>query len=418
MEKYQKARQILVKLNSAVKEMIPTDMTAVDFSKVGHSELGVGFLDGKAIERVIIILKGCGCEWAQKKEGGCTMCGHLSGSSKGKFIPPRFLKKQFDETMDRYNFFRYPMLCLYNGGSLLNEKEIDPHLRRYMFKKINSNRHIKRLIIESRSEYITSEKLDEIERLLPHITVEIGVGVETTSDIIRDLILNKGATTQEFIECVRKFRGRKTEMLAYILLNPPFLTESEAIADTIAAIEFAHKIGIRVVSLEAVSIQDLTLVSFLAEAGFYQTPWIWSIFEIIKKTYQLGLQIRIGGFEFFPIPKEFTSNCSACDEKMIAGIEEFNRTNDLGALENLSCSRNCDRKWRKNLEKTDHRDLPTRIIKTIEAIDVLAVMDRLNHNGGTANGNGMEVIQDPVGEANLFEVADLKEEKYEVHNKR
>ncbi len=378
-ESYRKAKSMLLELNKDIKSIMPLCTDDPDFETPGHVEIGAGSIDGVSVERVIAILRGCGCEWALKTEGGCTMCGHLSGSSMGKEIPSQSMKNQFDFVMNRYDFDKYPLLCLYNGGSFLNEKEISSDLRKYMLERISGVAGIKRLIIESRPEYIDDGKLDELEMLLPSTTVEIGVGVETADDSLRDLVLNKGVSGRELKEAGEKFRGRKTKLLAYVLVNPPFLTESEAIEDTISSIEFAAKIGAEIVSLEAVSIQHLTLVSFLAEAGYYNTPWIWSIFEILKKTFHLGVQLRLGGFEFFPIPREFTSNCPACDKTMVEKIQEFNKFNDLKTIENLSCPGCCDLLWREELKKVDSRDLPERIIQTLDSIDTKEILYRLKH---------------------------------------
>ncbi len=379
IEKYQKAKNLLLGLNQKIKQLISLDSQSGDFQTVGHTDTGVGLIDGQPIERLIIILRGCGCEWANQKGGGCIMCGHLSGSSKGKYISSENLKKQFDDAMKQYDFRRYSMLCLYNGGSFLNEHEIPPALRRYMLERINANPHIKRLIIESRANFISKENLEEIEALLPDTSVEIGVGIETADDTIRELLLNKGVTREQLIQSAEQFRESKIRLLAYLLVNPPFLTESEAIEDTIRGMEFAHKIGADVVSLEAVSIQHLTTVSFLAEAGFYKPPWLWSIFEIVKRTHHLGLETRIGGFEFYPIPKEFTSNCSVCNGEMVDKIQEFNRTSNLKVIENLTCANHCDQIWRKDIERIDARDLPSRIISTIESIDIEEVLSRLKN---------------------------------------
>lgn len=379
-EEYQKARQMLVEVNAKIRKLIPPDLKKTNFSQAGYSEVAYGSLDGKAIERVIIILRGFGCEWAQEKEGGCTMCGHLSGSAHGKKIPDKVIKKQFDIAMKKYDFRNYPMLCLYNGGSFLNEKELSRDLRRYMLSTIGANPDIKRLIIESRPDFITTAALDEIDELLPNTVVEIGVGVETRNDLLRDLVLNKGVTAEELAKMGSLFKDRRTRLLAYVLVNPPFLTESEAIADTISSIEFAKEIGAKIVSMEAVSIQHLTAVSFLAEAGYYQTPWIWSLFEIVKNVFHLDIEIRIGGFEFFPIPKEFTSNCNACNEEMIAKIQEFNKHNDLTIIENLTCSNHCDLHWKEDLQKKDERTLPRRIIETLEAIDTDIILQRLKEH--------------------------------------
>jgi len=377
IQKYRTAREIILGLNKKLKKTVRNGDTGGDFFTPGHMDVGVGTIDGEPVERAIIILRGCGCQWSREEDGGCTMCGHFSGSTKGQPLPSHYLKEQFDRGIAAYDFAEYPMLCLYNGGSFFNDTELDPDLRRYMFKKISAIGHVKRLIIESRPEYISHEVLDEIEYLMPNVTTEIGVGLETKNDVIRELILNKGVTTDDLVRCGEKFKGRKTMMLAYVLVNPPFLTESEAIEDTVEAIKFAAAIGSSIVSLEAVSIQHLTLVAFLAEAGHYRTPWIWSMFEIIKRVSHLGLVVRLGGFEFFPLPKEFTSNCSTCNETMIKKIHRFNMTNDLNVVENLQCPDHCELEWKEELKRTDPRDFADRIIDTVKAIDVTETINKL-----------------------------------------
>ncbi|MCP4216343.1 MAG: hypothetical protein GY765_16965, partial [bacterium] len=385
LEEYLEAQQMLLGLNEEVKELVIADAEDDDFKTFGHCETGVGVMDGRAVERVILILKGCGCEWTQNKDGGCVMCGHYAGSSKGTEVPPENMKKQFDDGMQMYDFRKYPILCVYNGGSFLNEKEITPDIRRYMLKTVNANPHIRRLIIESRTDYITAEVLDEIEAIMTDTVVEIGVGLESYCDVIRNLLLNKGVDTMALIEAADKFRNRKNiKLLAYVLINPPFLTESEAIEDSAMTIEFAHDIGASIVSLEAVSIQHATLVSYMAEAGHYKPPWIWSMFEIIRRTSTLGIECRLGGFEFFPIPREFTSNCSACNEKMINSIQQFNASNDMMVLQNSTCSNRCDLVWREELKRTDKRNYPTRVIETLLSIDKNNILKRLSCNQGAS----------------------------------
>jgi archaeosine synthase beta-subunit len=375
--RYKRAKEMLLEINHSIKQLIPDNFHNDYFESAGFHEIGVSYIDGKEIERVIIILKGCGCEWAHRKDGGCTMCGHLSGSSNGKPLPMDALKKQFDDAIAQYDFKNYPKLCVYNGGSLLNEREIPTELRRYMFNRIREIPEIKRLIIESRPVYIKDEILDEIEELLPDTTVEIGIGVETANDKVRDLILNKGVSSDELRKVGKKLRNRRTKFLAYVLVRPPFLTEAEAIEDTVESIKFAAELGADIVSLEAVSIQDLTMVAFLAEAGFYSPPWIWSIFEIVNRTYDMDVDLRIGGFEFYPIPKEFTSNCPACDKDMINIINQFNRTNDIKSLYGQKCPEACNERWKIELEKNQHPNLVTRVISTLEQIDVQKILKRM-----------------------------------------
>ncbi|GMQ55842.1 radical SAM protein [Vallitalea sediminicola] len=366
-EKVEYAKQLIYITNKNIRDGIEVRIGDIDFSKAGDCVAREGSIEGEAIKRAIITLRGNGCEWAREQNGGCTMCGHLSGSSRGTKISEEKIKKQFDDSMESFDFSRHPMLCLYNGGSFLNENEISKELRQYMFKRISEVTDIKTLIIESRPIHVTDEVLDEIERLLPNIVVEVGIGLESSNDIVRNVILNKGTELEEYEKVSAKFKHRKIKLLMYVLIKAPFLTEREAIDDAIATIEFAHKIGVDNISLEPVSIQEETFIDYLSKLGHYRAPWIWTVFEIIKKTYHLGLLMRIGGFQFFPIPKQYTSNCPDCDEEMILKIKEFNETNDIKVIEGLKCKSGCDKKWMEEVQKIDNKDILDRVISLIEA---------------------------------------------------
>lgn len=365
IEEYQEAREILFRLNASIRSLVPTDRSRIDFTRAGYSEVKESSINGQMIERVIIILRGTGCGWARDKNGGCTMCGHISGSSRGKTIPVEHLKKQFDDAFNAYDFRKYPMLCLYNGGSLLNEDEIPLELRYYIYQRVNANPHIKRFVIESRPEYVTDAALDEIDEMLADTEIEIGIGLESSNDLIRELILNKGVALNEFRTTATRLRERKVKFVAYVLVKPPFITEAEAIVDAVSTIEFAHSIGVDIIFLEPVSIQDYTLVNYLWEAGSYRAPWIWSIFEIIKETIHFGMTLRIGGFDFYPIPKHFTSNCPICNPEMLQRIKAFNRSNDLNILNDVSCQGNCRIQWEKELNTRNEKNIIERIRESI-----------------------------------------------------
>ena len=360
------AKRLIYNANKNIRNEIAVSVKDIDFSKAGYCGAREGSIGGKAINRAIITLRGCGCEWAREENGGCTMCGHLSGSSRGTKISEEKLKKQFDDNMESFDFSEYPMLCLYNGGSFLNENEISKELRQYIFKKISEVTDIKTLIIESRVAHVTDEIMDEIENLLPNTEVEIGIGLESSNEIIRNVILNKGTKLEEYENVSTRFKNRKSKFLTYVLIKAPFLTEREAIDDAIATIQFAHNIGVDIISLEPVSIQEQTFVDYLSRLSQYRSPWIWSVFEIIKKTHHLGMLFRIGGFQFFPMPKQYTSNCDDCNEEMILKIQEFNKTNDINEIKDLKCKSGCDKIWMEELERCNDSDLLTRIISFME----------------------------------------------------
>ena len=387
----QKVKDKLVNLNTEIKNLIPDIKEFIQIDRVSISEVKEGFMNGLPIQRVIIILRNSGCAWSLKEDGGCFMCGHLCGTLKGDKIDPEFYNKQIDSELNRYDFTNYPMLCLYNSGSFLNPDEIPVESRKYILEKINSINGIKKLIIESRPEYITSEIIDELETTLTNIDLEIGVGLETSNDQIRNLCLNKGFNQNEFVELGKRLSKSQIQLLAYILVKPPFLSESEAIKDTCNSIEFAFENGANIISIEPVSVQDFTLTSFLNEAGYYRPPWIWTVVEIVKRTHKLGF-IRIGGFEFFPIPKIFTHNCSKCNSSFIKAIKMFNSSYEISKLNGINCK--CKNEWLSDLEE-ELIPLPARIndiMKSINKYEILRRMQRKFDIRGPVNDRIKNII--------------------------
>jgi radical SAM enzyme (TIGR01210 family) len=341
------------------------------------AEVKEGLLNSEPIQRAIFILRSRGCAWALREGGGCTMCGHLAGTTRGTSIDPDVYVRQFADELSEFNFSNIPVLCLYNSGSFLNDEEVHPDARRRIFRLIAGVPEIRHLIIESRPEFVSEASLAEITELLPNKTVEVGVGLECYDDAVRSVCLNKGFNRSEFLEASRLIGKSPVKLLAYVLLKPPFLTESEAIEEAVRAIRFAFQHGADVVSLEPVSVQDFSLVHYLYEAEQYRPPWIWSVFEVIRRTAGLG-EVRIGGFEFLPIPKIFTHNCPKCDPACVEAIVDYNRGGGITRFDKLSCE--CMSEWRRNIEARDDRPLAERITAILSSIDERRTLERVRES--------------------------------------
>jgi radical SAM enzyme (TIGR01210 family) len=373
-EKRPLTNRALLDLNRRIRLAMPAMPDTMRLDRVSMSEVKEGYLDGEPIQRVIMILRGMGCAWSLARGGGCFMCGHLCGTTRGLPISANDFISQFDREMASYDFSAHPMLCVYNSGSFLNGQEVPAEARRHIYRRIRETPGIRKLTIESRPEFITEEALLEIEEHVgSSITVEIGVGLETASESVNSFCVNKGYGWREFGELASRMKPFRTRLLAYVLLKPPFLTEVEAIEDSCQAIDFAFNSGSDAVSLEPVSVQDFTLTGFLSEAGLYRPPWIWSVIEVARRTRHLGL-VRLGGFEFFPIPKEFTHNCSLCNESAMRAIQTYNRTFDIGVFDDLACS--CRREWKRELLLSEEA-LADRVSRMLQSISHEEVLDRM-----------------------------------------
>ncbi|KLU59018.1 hypothetical protein CEB3_c50380 [Peptococcaceae bacterium CEB3] len=334
-------KRLLTQLNERLKSRERIKSRTINCYKVAHSTVNKGFLNGESIERVIFFLRSKGCEWSTTEAGGCFMCGHYFGTTTGNPLPKGAFYIQFMQEYRKYDFSKYPMLCIYNAGSILNENEIPQEDLYQILKEINDNKNIKSIVLESRPAYITDETLDLIQSVIKDQVVEIGIGLESMNETIRDLCINKGFTFKEYEEAIYKIkRYGNIKALKYLSIKPLFLTIQESIEDTLSTLEKLNGLT-DIVSLEPVSVQSGTLVEFLFTNGIYQPPKGWIIkelfIELTKRNINLPFEVRIGGFEFFPIPEKFISNCPNCDKKLYKAIDLYNSTKDPSGILTLSC---------------------------------------------------------------------------------
>lgn len=338
--------KLISEAQKIIHAQIPKEKCSTD--RVAAAEIGVReeIFNGANYKRAVVYLMSNGCEWALKSAHGCMMCGHLAKQIRNdKPISVEDYLRQFEEEFEKIDFENYPILNLYNNGSFINDNEIPPEARKGMLRMINKNPHIKMLVLETRPEFVTEEKVREIKKLIPNKHIELGVGLEMKDDFYRQICINKGFSLKRYnfaARIVTKYLNLRT----YVLLKPLFLTEKEAIEKAIETIEYAFASGTTTVSLEACTIQDYTLMKYLYERGLYSTPWLWSIIEVVRKVKTPG-KLIVGLFKFFPSPSAVPNNCDRCNEKVMEKIMQYNRTLDLKTFNGLTCE--CKKQWRRIL---------------------------------------------------------------------
>ncbi|HOV14690.1 MAG TPA: radical SAM protein [Spirochaetota bacterium] len=346
------------------------DIDEIDLMKVAHSSINKGYYENKPIQRVIFYLRSKGCEWSMSKNGGCYMCGHYFGTTKGKELPKNAFFNQFYEEYKKYDFKNIPMVCIYNAGSILNNNEIPNEELFKILEIIKDNHYIKSVIIESRPEFINDNILSVLKYILKGKTIEIGIGLETADDSIRDLCINKGFSFKDYKNASEKLRSNNIHVLTYLTIKPLFLTIKESIRDVINNLILLENYT-DVVSLEPISIQNGTLVQYMYKNGYYILPKGWMIKEIFQelnfKKIDFPYELRLGGFEFFPIPDIFIGNCEICNENLYKAIDCYNTTKNVDSILNLNCKCFNDYKEFLNKEEQDNNenDIEERISLTL-----------------------------------------------------
>lgn len=316
-------------------ELLPVDSDLFLYPK-GVEEWTYN-LDGESVRRIIIYLRSdVGCEFSTRT-GGCTGCRHSILGTAGARIDgihiSNMYEKQFHAAIEKHGLA--PVVCIYNEGNMLNENELPGKQLSAMLRYLSQN-DVRRLVLESRVEYASEAKLCEIRQAAGEMEIEIGIGLESSSDFIRNELFLKETGLGSFEKAVARLRRFGIKSLAYIIVKPPFLNECQAIADSVRSTCYAFEVGIDAVSLEPIGVEPNTIVEQLFKAGHFQPCSLWSVIDVARQTHGLG-EVRIGGFQFEPRPTTLPQTCDDCNSTVLAAIDKYNASLDFSKLEDLNC---------------------------------------------------------------------------------
>jgi len=216
-------------------------------------------------------------------------------------------------------------------------------------KLLNKEKNVEEVVVESRPEYVTEEILKACCSLIPDKIFEVSIGLETSSDYIKEYKINKGFTNEDFERAVSVVKNLKSDYKiaskAYLFVKPILTSEKEAIEDAVASAIYAEEVGVDRISFCPATIHKGTLMEVLWRRGSYQPPWIWSILEIIKRVRSLvkipvimdtsGFGTRRGPF-----------NCKKCNKKLKNLIIQSNL--DQSIPEEFDCE--CKDRWVADVE--------------------------------------------------------------------
>lgn len=286
---------------------------------------------GKLVDAAVIILRTTGCSHYHK--GGCSMCGYNYESDKT--VTPGNIVRQFDNAIKDMGEFRF--LKVYTSGSFLDECEVPRNVADHVLKTAKDRDS--RLLFESRPEFVTPERLDQILGI--HDDVEVALGLESSNDRVLQYSINKGFTKADYQKAATVVKDKGADVRTYALLKPPFLTESEAVVDAKETVKFAAVLS-DTISLNPVNVQKGTLVERLWRNWAYRPPWLWSVLEVLKASSEYRKKVVCdptgGGKE------RGAHNCGKCDEMILASVRAFSQSQDPGKLGSPDCE--CKDIWK------------------------------------------------------------------------
>jgi radical SAM enzyme (TIGR01210 family) len=288
-------------------------------------------ISGRISDAMVVIMRTNGCCWA--KAGGCTMCGYRQASLSS--VTEDDLNRQIDEALAKYKEQRF--VKIYTSGSFLDENEIPVQVRKRILEEFSG---CERILFESRPEFVTKDAVAALPR-----TTTVALGLESSDpDILKESI-NKGFTQEDSRRAGMLIKEAGLKVRTYLLLKPPFLTESAAMEDTIRSALFADGFSDEI-SINPLNVQRGTYAERLWRAGDLRPPWIWSLTEVLR---QLSGKVnaRLMSSPSGGGTSRGVHNCGGCDQQLLDGIERFSFSQDVKDLD-AKCE--CIKDWQTYLE--------------------------------------------------------------------
>ncbi len=313
--------------------------------------VGPSNIDGQETKMATFILRTKPCAYNK-----CAMCGFDNNASCT--VKHENIVRQYENGMRSLDMQGVGILDYPTAGSFMNDAELSPESRNYLFDRAAEWPEVKRVMIETRVDYLTVEKVRELQRRLrPDQQLELAIGLESANDRIRNAVLHKGLSRKGFEHFADICRETSSRLRAYMLIGSPTLTEAQMIEDAVETARYVYQVtnerGVNAfLALKPTFIPAHTELEEQFEKGEYRLPTLWSVIETIKRITQLeGFQpnsLWTGMYDENLSSDRFAHNCGKCDKMVAEAIVRFNATQDPKGFDGLTCE--CKDTWQHEID--------------------------------------------------------------------
>ena len=288
--------------------------------------------DGRSTTALTVILRTKGCHWWWSS--GCTFCGYFNDTRED--VTNEDLHAQWGMAMERMERTEgVGMLKVYTSGSLLEDREIPLDFQATVLRTA-VDRDLE-LVIESRTEQLTPEKLAWATSINPSFTVAIGL--EAHDDEVLRFHVNKGFTVASWQRAVGNLRDAGLRVKTYLMFKPPFMSEGDALRCAAAWVRDVAPLSDEV-SVNPMNIQRGTVIDRLHRYQEYRPPWLWSLMDLILDVHDTLTEYdcRMIVHPTAAGKVRGAHNCGACDAEVASAIERYAVSTDLAEFEGLACT--------------------------------------------------------------------------------
>ena len=307
---------------------------------------------------LFIIIPTPGCSWALGPSGGCTMCSYIHDCYLKPIETEKIIElftKQFDKYLDEikedYNNGIKVGVKLFASGSFLNPEELPIEARDKILEIIKKTDEISEIVIETRPEYVTSDRIVDIFNIIGDKLLEISIGLETSNEKTRLENINKGFSNQIYEKAVNIINNFKSEYniktKAYIFIKPVLLSEKEAIDEAVVTGNYVESLNVDRISCCPATIHKGTFMERLWRKNSYNPPWIWTTVEVInniRENVKIPALLDTSGFG----SRRGPYNCKKCNKDLKHMIIDSNFSQSL-----IDYDCECKKEWLAEVKYSD-----------------------------------------------------------------
>ncbi|MDQ2706989.1 MAG: hypothetical protein M3Z25_04860 [Actinomycetota bacterium] len=280
--------------------------------------------DGRVVGRKKVILMSGGCSVPT-----CTMCPFTNENNYGRVWVPDDLLSQVRRVVARDGRDPgYEVLSLYNDGSFFAPREV-PRDVQLEIARVVAGSGTRRLVVESLPQFISERVLAPFVRELGDVALEIGIGLQSADDLVREVLVNTRISRTSFERALKVMSGLGVRPKVYLMVKPPFLTDAEALADVRASVDYLSGHGVSGITLCPTRVARNTVAWELWKAGMYAPPNLWTVVEAARDAHE-RMAVRVAcvnlrGTDFESI---FPGSCVLCADRVIDALVLFGETGD------------------------------------------------------------------------------------------
>jgi radical SAM enzyme (TIGR01210 family) len=275
---------------------------------------------GKVEDTAIIFLTNSECSFQ------CLMCD-LWKNTTDKPNPVGAIPDQIEWALAQMPQVKH--VKLYNSGSFFDEKAIPESDYNRIASLLEC---FETVIVESHPKLVNQKCLRFRDFLKPKLEVALGLEIVHPGVLLK---LNKRMTLSDFKTSVNFLKENEIGSRAFILLRPPFLTETEGVLWAKKSIDYAFDAGIECCTVIPVRAGNGAMDK-LIENGDFSMPKIQSLETVLE--YGIGLG---SGRVFADVwDLGLFSNCDHCVDQRIDRINSMNLSQQMSSQVVCTCDRN------------------------------------------------------------------------------